>query len=94
MAKRSDRNQAEIVAALRARGCSVQDLHTVGKGCPDIVVGYGLGRALVRYNWLFEIKMPGAKLTGSEPEWHAAWRGQVAVIHSAEEALRIMGVIE
>ena len=38
--------------------------------------------------------MPGARLTGCEPDWHAAWRGQVAVITSAEEALRIMGVIE
>jgi hypothetical protein len=93
MAKRVDKNQAEIVAALRAvPGVTVQDLHTVGKGCPDILVGYY--RWPTRLNFLFEIKSPGGKLTGSEPEWHARWRGQVAVVHSAEEALKIMGIID
>lgn len=37
--KRTDRNQAEIVKALRDAGASVGHTHTVGKGFPDIVVG-------------------------------------------------------
>jgi len=39
MAKRTDKNQAMIIAALRAAGCSVQSLHAVGQGFPDLCVG-------------------------------------------------------
>ena len=39
-AARVDRNQAEIVVALRAGGASVQPLHAVGKGVPDLLVGW------------------------------------------------------
>jgi hypothetical protein len=35
--KRTDRNQAEIVKALRQVGASVGHTHEVGKGFPDIV---------------------------------------------------------
>ncbi len=35
-----DRNQPEIVAALRAAGATVEYLHAVGGGCPDLLVGY------------------------------------------------------
>jgi len=87
-AKRVDSNQAEIVAKLRDAGVTVQHLHTVGFGCPDIAAGYA------GTTYLLEIKSPGGKLTKFEQIWHAGWRGQVAVIHSAEEALKIMGVIE
>ena len=38
-AARTDANQAEIVAALRGVGASVQPLHAVGQGCPDLLVG-------------------------------------------------------
>jgi hypothetical protein len=90
-AARVDRNQAEIVAVLRSVGASVQPLHTIGKGCPDLLVGHR-GR-----NWLIEIKdglLPPSKrqLTGDEMEWHAAWRGQVAIVSNAEEALALIGV--
>jgi hypothetical protein len=37
--KRVDRNQAEIVEALREAGASVGHTHAVGHGFPDIVVG-------------------------------------------------------
>ena len=36
MKKRTDFNQQEIINALRAIGCSVQDLSQVGRGCPDL----------------------------------------------------------
>lgn len=87
-AKRTDANQAEIVAALRKAGCSVQDIHTVGKGCPDILVGHA-GRCFV-----FECKVKGGRLTDDEQKWWLAWRGQWDTIYSAEDALRIMGLIK
>ena len=85
-AARIDANQVEIVDALRKAGGMVQHLHRVGQGCPDILVGF---RGV---NLLFEIK-DGAKspseqkLRAAQAEWHDAWRGQVAVVTSAEEAI-------
>ena len=88
-AARVDDNQAEIVAALRAAGCSVTSLASIGKGCPDIVVG----RAGM--NYLMEIKdgnKPPSKrsLTPEEKKWHELWKGQVAVVESVEDALRVV----
>ena len=40
MPKSVDANQPEIVAALRAAGATVQHLHEVGQGCPDILAGF------------------------------------------------------
>jgi hypothetical protein len=81
-----DENQPEIVAALRKIGASVQPLHAVGSGCPDILVGW---RGM---NTILEIKdgakPPSArKLTPDQVEWHANWRGQVAVVETVEEAI-------
>lgn len=86
-----DRNQASIVHALREAGVSVQHLHTIGHGCPDIVCGVG------KKNFLFEIKNPemskkGRELTLDETFWHKTWRGQVGIILSAEDALWEMGL--
>lgn len=39
-AGRIDENEPAIVAALKARGVSVQRLKDVGKGCPDLLCGY------------------------------------------------------
>ena len=87
MPRKVDANQREIVEKLRKRGISVQCLHTVGKGCPDILCGY------FDRNYLFEIKAnEKSKLTADEMKWHMAWQGQVHVILSAQEALDIIGV--
>ena len=48
--KRVDDNQTKIVKELRGEGMTVQHLHGVHGGCPDIVVGYK-GK-----NYMFEIK--------------------------------------
>ena len=84
-----DSNQAEIVAALRKVGCSVQSLASVGNGCPDLAVGYR-GR-----NLFFEVKdgrkVPSKrKLTPLEAEWHAAWRGEVFTVLCREDAFRVL----
>lgn len=84
MPKRVDANQKALTEALRARGCSVQPIHEVGKGTPDLLVGY-MGR-----NYLFEIKdgdkpFSRRQLTDDEREWHKRWKGQVNVVHSIEE---------
>lgn len=86
-----DVNQPEIVAALRKAGCSVELLHRVGGGCPDLLCG----RAGV--NHLLEVKdgekPPSARiLTGDEKCWHRNWCGRVVIVESVEEALRAVGL--
>ena len=107
MAARTDSNQREIVAALRKAGFSVCILSAAGHGgvagCPDLVVGgpsrdqdyqadthWANGAA---FNWLLEVKAPGGKLTPDQYRWHAAWRGQVVVVRSVDDALRVVGVL-
>lgn len=88
-ATKVDANQSEIVVALRMVGCSVQPLHMVGKGCPDLLVGrHGI-------NVLIEVKdgskPPSArKLTPDQVDWHGSWAGQVHVAASVEEAVGLI----
>lgn len=89
MAKRIDENQPQIVDELRQIGATVQHLHAVGSGCPDIIVGFR------GCNFLFEIKnkdKPPSKqrLTPDESLWHREWQGQVDIILDTEDALRII----
>lgn len=88
-AARVDGNQVIITQALRDLGASVQPLHTVGKGCPDLLVGY---RGV---NWILELKddsQPPNKrrLTTDEQTWHDSWKGTVYVVETVEEALSVI----
>ncbi len=91
-AARVDANQPLITAALRQVGATVQPIHTVGKGCPDLLVGYR------GENFLLELKdgdkRPSArKLTSFEAEWHETWRGKVFVVCDVKEALTAIGAL-
>ena len=95
-ARRRDANEAAIVDALRAIGCSVQPLDQ-GGGVPDLLVGRG-GVTL-----LLEVKNPestgGAKpgerrakgrgcLTADQVVWFFEWRGAPVIeVVSVEEAV-------
>lgn len=92
-AARIDDNQTEIVERLREVGATVQSLASVGKGCPDLLVGYH------GQNYLLEIKdgdkPPSARrLTDDERIWHEHWRGPVYVVESWVEALRVIGAFQ
>ena len=88
MTRKVDGNQAIIVAALRAAGASVQTLHEVGSGCPDLAVGHH------GQTFLIEVKEPRSanRPTKAEREWFESWRGHAAVVTTPEQALRIIGV--
>ena len=91
-AAKVDANQREVVAVLRDAGATVQLLHAVGEGCPDLLVGYRGG------NYLLEVKdgskPPSAqKLTPQQEIWHRDWRGHRVVVNSPEAALAAIGVI-
>ena len=90
--KGKDGSQDGIVAALVAVGATVQDCCRFGD-IPDLLVGYQ-GR-----NYLIECKpAEGDKrqlnLNPKQVDWHALWKGQVAVAHTPEQALAIIGVTD
>ena len=88
--RRTDANHRLVVENLRAvPGVTVLDLSAVGRGCPDILVGYA-GR-----NILMEIKdggkVPSAqKLTSPQVVFHGSWTGQATVVRSTGEALALL----
>ena len=90
-AAKVDVNQPALVADIRALGMTVQHLHSLGQGCPDILVGVGKGKGKGK-NYLFEIKNPeyDGKLTADEQGWHDSWRGQVAVVETIENILEVV----
>ena len=88
-AARIDANQPSIVEALRVIGATVEPIYMVGGGVPDLLVGY---RGV---NWLIEVKdgdKPPSRrrLTPDEQAWHDDWRGQVAVVNDAQEAIDVV----
>ena len=79
------------MSALRAAGASVQSLASVGKGCPDLAVGF---RGV---NYFLEVKdgslSPSRRqLTDDQKDWHGSWRGNVVNVNSVDEALKAIGV--
>lgn len=80
---RTDRNHADIVAELRARGCSVLLTHQLGGDAPDLIVGYRGVTALV------EVKPPGMVSHKARVARQAAflheWRGGPAFVATSTE---------
>lgn len=93
-ANRRDVNQCAIARALLQVGCSVQDLSTVGGGCPDLAVAF---RGV---NTFLEVKREKEKgersgtLRESQKKWLAAWRGPAYVVRNEQEALAAIGAGE
>lgn len=88
--RKVDANQKEVLAKLRELpGVTIQDLHGVGQGCPDFVVGF-LGR-----NYFIELK-DGDKpkhqkqLTPDEEKFHKEWTGQVSVCESWQDVFKLI----
>ncbi len=86
---RVDTNQSEIVKAARKMGASVAILSNLGNGIPDILIGHK-GK-----NLLVEIKdgtKPPSKrkLTPDELEFHNNWRGQICIIESIDDLIKLL----
>jgi hypothetical protein len=91
MIRRVDHNQQLIVDALRRAGASVQILSEFGKGLPDLLVGI-ISNHQKPMNILIEVKNPSGRcdLTEAEERWIKAWKGQVAICRTPEEALAVL----
>lgn len=89
-----DANQAGIVEALRGiPECSVLLLSSVGKGCPDLLIGYRGANLLV------ELKNPDHEKIGGDAmqetrkrqqEFRDSWRGAVIRATSLKEIITAM----
>jgi hypothetical protein len=87
---RRDGNHDDLIKGLKKVGATVQTLSQVGRGCPDLLIGFRGA------NVLLEVKdgsLPPSKrtLTESEATWHQGWRGQVATVGSLDDALKAIG---
>lgn len=79
MPKKVDSNQKEIVNYLCKRGCSILYLHTLGRGAPDLCVGYK------GFNILVEVKSEKGDLNKLQQEWVDLWNGDYWVFRSVED---------
>ncbi len=80
MRHRTDLNQNEIVKALEKIGCTV---YKIGRPV-DLVVGRGAK------NWLLDCKSKTGKKTPFQDKFFKEWKGQVRIVRSAEEAIRVI----
>jgi hypothetical protein len=93
-AAKIDANHEAVVLALRSAGATVQSLAGVGKGTPDLLVGYKGQTMLMEVKDGF--KAPSARLlTEDQIRWHRVWKGgALAVVDSPDAALRMIGVLK
>lgn len=82
---RVDKNQPEILNHLKNLGIKYRALHFVGKGFPDLIVGFR-GK-----NYLFEIKSKNGEKTKKEEEFFSSWDGQVKEVRHIDEILKEIG---
>lgn len=89
-AKRVDRNQPEIVKALRAYGCSVWHTHMMGEGFPDLIVGHRRSNLIGFLEIKDGKKPPSAReLTPAQRIFFMEWDGfPMAVVTDVDGALR------
>lgn len=88
---RVDGNQTALTAELRQLpGISVLIMSQLGHGAPDLCVGYKAR------NYMLEVKDPDKPkskraLTPDEEKWHLDWNGQINVVETLEDVLRVIG---
>ena len=85
-AKKVDKNQKDVVKALRDYGSQVYLLHTVGGGIPDLMVCYN------DQTILMEVKDGiGKKLTPQQITLFANWQGgPLFRVNSVQEAIDVL----
>lgn len=90
---RVDANQKEVVQELRKLGISVLHTHQLGRGAPDLILGYR------NDNFMIELKdgnktKSQQKLTPDEVEFQAKWKGNYAVCNSLEQILSVIDYVD
>ncbi|CAB4166587.1 hypothetical protein UFOVP1019_47 [uncultured Caudovirales phage] len=87
--KKVDNNQLDIVKAFRSMGATVLNLSAVGKGCPDLLIGYKNISVLV------EVKSKTGKFTEPQLKFMEQWQGgAVNRIDSVDGAIRLIKLLD
>lgn len=87
--KKVDNNQLEIVKVFKSLGATVLNLSGVGKGCPDLLIGYKNISVLV------EIKSKTGKFTEPQLKFMEQWQGgAVNRIDSVDGAIRLIKLLD
>ena len=88
--KKVDNNQLDIVKAFRSMGATVLNLSGVGKGCPDLLIGYKN-----KHSVLVEIKSKTGKFTEPQLKFMEQWQGgPVNRIDSVDGAIRLIKLLD
>ena len=87
-AARTDANQSAVVERFRQWGASVETMHAVGNGFPDLAVG------LCGINLLVEVKdgdkPPSARtLTPDQVDWWNQWQGWAELVETLDDVDRL-----
>lgn len=100
-AARTDGNQSEIVATLKAGGAQILSLASMGRGVPDLLVFVPTAdpeliaqtaERLGGVYFLAEVKATKGKLSPRQIDWHKAWGERaIDIVRSASDALRLIG---
>jgi hypothetical protein len=100
--RKTDTKQRDVSTAFRGLGCSIVDLHALGKGgVPDLLVGVEVGvvsHVLAAVNVLVEVKTEkddrndqSGGVSEGQRTFAAEWRGvPVWLISSVEEAVAMV----
>ena len=88
--KRVDENQKSLIHTFICLGASVLNLSTVGRGCPDLLIGYKGKTVLV------EIKSSAkASFTDPQVKFMQEWRGgAVSRIDSVDAVIRLIKMLD
>ena len=81
---RVDKNHQEIVRCLKTLGCTVLSLHAMGKGVPDLLIGYQ------GHCYLVEVKDKTGRVNAVQKEWHQAWNTPVYVVKTTIECVNLL----
>ena len=96
--KKSDANTKDVAEALRKAGAVVYHLGNVGRGVPDLMVGFHSETLLLevknRRTHARKAKGDGDGLhTPDQEKFIREWKGgPVFTVYDAEEALRVIGL--
>ena len=92
-AHRLDANHAELVAAFEKLGCSVLSLAGLGRGAPDICVGYSGLQIMCELK--DSAKPPSArKLTPDEEKFRMSWKGGYRIVENDVHVMETVDLLQ
>ena len=91
---RQDANHKEIRNAFEKLGCSVVDLSPLGKGVPDLLIGYS-GICCICVEVKDGTRPPSArKLTKDEEKFRMNWTGGYRLVQNVDDVTKTVQLLQ